>query len=226
MNTQPTKAQKSINSLSFKLVAAILLFLISLGIFSVIADEIVIEKEDWFDSRMFSFLKAHSSPDEIQLFNFFTFFGSSTFLFPAYILFIAFLLYKHRKADAINVGVLCVTGTMLMYGLKVAFARHRPDSPLFKALTTYSFPSGHSFSSFVFFSILSWELWQSKIATVWKWAGTLCFLGFSLLIGISRIVLRYHYASDVIAGFSLALAYVLLYYWVQSKWWKRRAKAS
>jgi undecaprenyl-diphosphatase len=32
------------------------------------------------------------------------------------------------------------------------------------------------------------------------------------LIGISRIVLRYHYASDVIAGFCLALAWLSFLY--------------
>ncbi|MER3470732.1 MAG: hypothetical protein C4330_05215 [Chitinophagaceae bacterium] len=42
-------------------------------------------------------------------------------------------------------------------------------------------------------------------------------LFFSISIGISRIVLRYHYASDVLAGFALGYAWVLFSLWLLNK---------
>jgi undecaprenyl-diphosphatase len=211
-----------LSAISFKVILAALLFMGSFGLFSVIAHEVVLEKEDWFDTRVFSFAHAHSSPFVIQCFQVLTFFGSSLFLVPCYLFLIAFLLYRKRKADAINVLILAATSTLLMYVLKISFARHRPELPLFRQLDSYSFPSGHSLSSFVFFSVLVVEIWKSGIARAWKWGWAIFFFLFTLGIGFSRIVLRYHYASDVLAGFCLGLGYVLLFFalqkWVRKKW--------
>ncbi len=210
-------------NIQINVVIAVLLFIASFGLFSIIANEIVVEKEDWFDSKVFSFLHAHSSPFIIQLFKGITFLGSGPFIIMGYAAMIALLLHKKRKVDAINVGILAITSSLLMYVLKLTFARHRPAMPLFRELDSYSFPSGHSFSSFVFFSLLAWEIVQSKLSMKWKWTLAISCLLVSLLVGISRIVLRYHYASDVLAGFSLGLAYVLLYFWVQNRFKKKQS---
>ncbi|OYX96929.1 MAG: hypothetical protein B7Y76_08400, partial [Sphingobacteriia bacterium 35-40-5] len=180
--------------------------------------EVVTEKEDWFDSRVFAILSNYSTNFSIQLFRGFTFFGSGTFLFPAYTIILAWLFYKHRKTDAIDIALLAITSSLLLHVLKISFARHRPELPLLTDSNTYSFPSGHTLSSFVFLSILVWRLWQSDIDTKWKWTFTIISVLLSLAIGVSRIVLRYHYASDVVAGFSLGVAYVLLFFWLRNIW--------
>lgn len=192
-----------------------LLFIISLGLFSIIAHEIVYEQEDWFDTRVFSFIKTYSSVIVVGFFKFLTFFGSGTFLFPAYIIMVIALVYMGRRADAIQVSILATTSTLIIYTSKLFFARPRPDLPLFDKLDSYSFPSGHSMGSFVFVCILIREVWESAIAIYWKWIISLCLLILTFAIGISRIVLRYHYASDVVGGFCLGLAYVLFYFGVQ-----------
>jgi membrane-associated phospholipid phosphatase len=40
---------------------------------------------------------------------------------------------------------------------------------------------------------------------------------FILLIGFSRVYLRVHYASDVLAGFSLGLVWLVLSLWIMKK---------
>jgi len=216
------KEKTNTSSIRYKIIAAIILFVISLTLFSVIADEVVLENEDWFDSRVFAFFHNHSSPLIIKLFNFFTFFGSLPFLLPAYGILISFLLYQNRKSDALDVGILGLTSGALLFGLKMFFARKRPDSPIFGELNTYSFPSAHTLLSFVFFSVLTWEVWQSNIPTKWKYFLSIVCVLVSLLVGISRIVLRYHYASDVVGALSLGLAYVLLFFGLQK--WLRKNK--
>ena len=207
-------------AISGKLISAILLFIISLFFFSIISHEVVLEKEDWFDKTVFDYLRTYSSPFNIDLFNFFTFFGSSTFLFPAYIILIILLIYKNQKSDAIDVAILGSTSTLLLYILKISFARARPDFPLLRQLSSYSFPSGHTLSSFIFFSVLVVEVWKFEIDKKWKISLTVLFIFLSLTVALSRIVLRYHYASDVLAGLSLGIAYVLLFFWLRKKWRK------
>ena len=85
-------------AISGKIIAALLVFLISLLFFSIISQKVVLQKEDWFDKTVFDYLRLYTSPFNISLFNFFTFFGSSGFLLPAYIILIILLIYKNRKS--------------------------------------------------------------------------------------------------------------------------------
>jgi membrane-associated phospholipid phosphatase len=216
------RIRKRIVHISTNVILAAGLFIILLFVFSLLAHEIVLENEDWFDTNAFNFLKSHSSPAMISIFKFITFFGSTRFVLPAYIILVFILLYKHRKTDAIHVALLGTTSTLLMYGLKRLFARERPELPLFKELTNYSFPSGHALSSFVFSCAIIWLVWKSHLRKAWKIVVATFLVFFSLCIGISRIVLRYHYASDVLAGFCLGFGWVLLYFLLQ-KWIDRRS---
>lgn len=153
----------------------------------------------------------------IEVFGRITFLGSFTFLLPAYFLMIIYLFYIRRKEDAINTSLLALISTLSIHGLKTIYARKRPDLPLLRELSDYSFPSGHSVSAFVFSCVLIWILWKSHFRKGWKIIFTFLLVLAAAGIGISRIVLRYHYASDVVAGFCVALAWVLLYFFIAGK---------
>lgn len=206
-----------IESIPSKIAIAITLFLLPLLFFGLMAHEVAVENEGWLDKWAFNFLTKYSSPAIIQFFNIITFFGSTYFLIPAYIIVIFFLIKNGRKSDAIDVLILGATSTMLMVGLKMAFARERPDMPIIRELDSYSFPSGHALSSFIFYMLLSWEIWKSSQSRNIKILATAFAVLFSISIGMSRIVLRYHYASDVFAGLCLGLAYVILFFWIQTR---------
>ena len=209
--------KKEIGAISAKAVIASVFFLLAVLLFGFLADEVVLENEDLFDSRVFYFFKNHATPDFIRIMKITTFFGSSYFLFPAYILLISWLLLKHKRSEAIDILIIALSSTILMFGLKTYFHRHRPELPLFKALTNYSFPSGHALSSFIFCSVLIFLIHKGGLEKKWKWISSTLLILFSITIGISRIVLRYHYASDVLAGFCLGFAWVLFSLWIQKK---------
>jgi undecaprenyl-diphosphatase len=194
-----------------------LLFLLSILTFGILAHEIVAEKEDWFDSRAFSFLKGYSTPAIIQFFRIITFLGSTWFVFGVYCLTVLLLLAKHRRGEAIDIAIIAISSSLLLFGLKDYFARHRPEAPLFEALTNYSFPSGHALSSFILCFVLILLIRRSAWPKGWKISLSILLLIISILIGISRIVLRYHYASDVIAGFCAGIAWVILCHYVMKK---------
>jgi undecaprenyl-diphosphatase len=193
------------------------LFIVAFVFFGYAAHEAIGENDNAFDEKVFSFFKGHSTAALISLMHVLTFFGNQYFIFPAYVLLITFLFIKGRRTDAINIIIVAVTSTALMFGLKEFYHRHRPDMPLFKAATNYSFPSGHALSSFIFCSVIIYLVWGTGLLKKWKWILSVLLMLFAISIGISRIVLRYHYASDVLAGFYLGVVWAFLALWLERK---------
>ena len=88
--------------------------------------------------------------------------------------------------------------------LKWLVARRRPRGGPF------AFPSGHVFTSVVFFGAVIYLLWTRDVGRPWRLAGTtVCAL---LIVGIalSRMYLRFHWLTDVLGGLSGGAAYLLI----------------
>jgi membrane-associated phospholipid phosphatase len=185
--------------------------------FGYLAHEFVREPDNVFDEKVFSFFNTYTSGGFIAIMHVLTFFGNYYFILPAYIFLITYLFIKHRRTDAINILIVAVTSTLLMFALKEFYHRERPELPLFKAATNYSFPSGHALSSFIFCSVVTYLVWRTNIRKKWKWISSIFLLLFDISIGVSRIVLRYHYASDVLAGFYLGVVWAFLALWLERK---------
>ncbi|MEO6959135.1 MAG: bifunctional DedA family/phosphatase PAP2 family protein [Burkholderiaceae bacterium] len=102
-------------------------------------------------------------------------------------------------------------GALLNELLKHAFQRARPtfDDPLL-TLVSYSFPSGHTVTSTLFYGVLA-ALIISK-TPIWRWRVLTAMGAFALvaLVAFSRIYLGVHYLSDVLAGFAEGIAWLAL----------------
>src|SRR5580765_1917497 len=156
-----------------------LLFIISIFVFGYIAHEIVGENETAFDEKAFHFFAGFSSPRFIMINRILTFFGASYFSISAYIILLTILFLSGRKTDGINIAIIAVTSSALMFGLKEFFHRKRPDLPLIRTLDNFSFPSGHALSSFIFCSVLVYLVWKGGLYTAWKWALSVLLILFS-----------------------------------------------
>jgi membrane-associated phospholipid phosphatase len=212
------KIQKWVGLISLELAVVACLFVAALFFFALIAHEAVYENEDVFDKKIFAFLSSYSNEGFLEVMRFFTFFGSIQFLLPAYILLVLYFFVKKKYRYCIDISIIAISSTGLMFALKELFHRQRPELPLIKSIaTTYSFPSGHALSSFIFCSILIDLVWEGALGRVWKWLFSILLLLFSFIIGISRIVLKMHYATDVIAGFCLGIAWVIISFRVIKK---------
>ncbi len=190
----------------FYFIILVLLSIFFISGFALLAHEVVVEKEDWFDTRVFLFLKDRAGPPLIKFFKQITFFGSTVFIATAFTLITIWLLITKKRKDALAVGFAGIITGLLIEILKRFYERPRPDLPLLKSLSNYSFPSGHSFSAFIFYSMIALIVWRSRWAKKWKILTVFLLIVFILSIGMSRIILRYHYASDVVAGFCLGAA--------------------
>lgn len=113
-------------------------------------------------------------------------------------------------------------GTLLNALLKLWFDRPRPTVvPHLVEVASSSFPSGHSMNSAIVYLTLGAVLARLVQPLSMK----LYILGVALLIsflvGISRVYLGVHYPSDVLAGWSLGLAWAVLW-WLVACWLQRR----
>jgi undecaprenyl-diphosphatase len=186
------------------------LFVIALFVFSFVAHEVVMEREKVFDERVFAFFHRHVSAGMVSAMRIITWSGSHFVLIPAYCVLIAVYLLRGHRQDALDISIIGFSSLLLLLWLKHIFHRARPDLPLFRAVAGYSFPSGHALSIFIFCALLihliRWSRWRPWL----KWSVCIFLFLFSILIGISRIVLRVHYPSDVLAGFCMGFAWVTL----------------
>ena len=200
-------------SLRFLIVAG--LFLLCLFLFLVIADEMVLEKENYLDFVAFKEINKITNTSTTRIMLFITFFGSRYFLLPAYGLLIGWcVLVKKNSRLLMDVAAVGITSTIILFSLKAIFQRHRPLDPLLHTINGYSFPSGHSFSSFTFFGLLIYIMWKFNMNPLVRWAATVFLFLFASAIAISRVYLHVHYASDVIAGFCLCMVWLSLSLWM------------
>ena len=213
--------KKNINLLKLaplELLVAAVLFMASVFAFSFIVHEALFEREDEFDLKVIHYFSAHSWPSLITWMERVTFFGSSTFLLPAYLVLTGFYLFKKNYRYVSDIAVIGISSTAIMFALKKIFHRHRPDMPILKGISGYSFPSGHSLSSFIFATILLYLLWQeSRLPKGWKFILTAIFVLYPIIVGLSRIILNVHYATDVIGGFCLGTAWVIAIFFLMKK---------
>ena len=108
-----------------------------------------------------------------------------------------------------------IANTLIAVGisqaLKHIICRTRPVEIALIEENGYSFPSGHSMVSFAFYGLVIYLVYKSKLNKKLKIL-LITFLALLILnIGLSRIYLGVHYATDVIAGFALGYISLMIF---------------
>lgn len=201
--------------LSIELIIILVLFTLSFFVFVYLARRIFWQKKDEFDFAVFDFMKPLISELRTDTMEFFTFLGTHTFLIPMNFLLIGYFLFiKRHRWYSITVPVVSLGGVSLMFILKNLFGRPRPEDPLLRTVSGLSFPSGHALISVAFYGLLIYLVWHNISNKIVRWILILMLLVLILIIGLSRIYLRVHYASDVLAGFAMGIIWLVLSIWV------------
>jgi len=134
-----------------------------------------------------------------------TLLGSEYFLLPL----AAILVWRWVKRGERQAAYRLVAGSLgaeaVAQLLKALIRRPRPE--VFFGLVpaeTYSFPSGHAFVPAVFFWIVA-----DALAVRARWRAAVAAM--AAVLGFSRVYLGYHYPSDVVAGWALAVVWLSLW---------------
>lgn len=204
--------------LSVEMTIVVCLFAIALVVFVFVVRRVFVLDRHNFDDRVFAYLDKHVSPRNNSIMEFFTFLGTHNFLIPANLLLIAYYLFVRRnKWYSIKVPAIALSSLGLMFLLKHLFDRPRPDIPLLFEAKGLSFPSGHALMSVTFYGLLIYIVFKTYRDRDWKWIVIGLLILLILIIGGSRVYLRVHYASDVIAGYCIGFLWLVFAVWLLNR---------
>lgn len=187
---------------------------IPLAIFTFITFCVINHSTNSFDHFIYSNVASFITPKFTNFMKVVTFFGSGEFLTTAaFVLFILiYVLYKKEKSTfQASMLVLNLTlSAILNTGIKYIIHRDRPNILRLIQIDGLSYPSGHSMISMCFYGLIIYlVITYFKPRAKYIIIPVLALL--ILTIGLSRIYLGVHYASDVLGGFTLGLTWVGLY---------------
>jgi membrane-associated phospholipid phosphatase len=178
-------------------------------VFGALAEEVT-EGDTGLDNRIADELHEHATRPLTEFFEAVTTLGNGIVLAGVAAI-AAYLLARRRYYAEAVLMVLAYGGAqVLSFSLKLAFRRDRPffTDPL-ATVSTYSFPSGHATVSIAVYGALCLVLVRRLTGP----ARVVCVAAAVLLvslIGFSRLYLGVHFLSDVLAGYSVGLAWLAL----------------
>lgn len=203
--------------LSVELLAVFAIFFIAMFAFIKIARMVFLTKNSHFDAKAFKYLGDHVSESNTEIMQGFSLLGAHYFLIPANLLLIAYFLTKKRRWYSLKFPVIALGSLLLMFLLKAVFGRQRPLVPLLDQARGLSFPSGHAMMSFSFYGLLIIMVYNSTLSLPVKSLLISMLATCIVFIGVSRVYLRVHYASDVAAGYTLGLMWLVLSVFILDK---------
>ena len=191
-------------------VAALIGFLVAVGIFGSLADEVHEGDTLQFDKSALIFLREKVATPGLD--SFFTVFTDLGGVLAICLIVTAVVLFMWRKRmfSRAAVLILSVGGVAIAVTvLKLLFARERPsDTGAIVDESTFSFPSGHAMGSMGLAAAIVLLLWPTK----WRIPVLIVGVLYVVLIGFSRLYLGAHYPTDIIAGWLLGAGWVATVY--------------
>lgn len=176
--------------------------------FAAIAEDILEKETRTFDTEILLALKRLHTPVLDQIMIGLTFLGEPKLLLVLSLALGALLLVRHHRSEALTIAFAGVGAVCLNTLLKLLFARARPQ--LWERVVDvrfYSFPSGHSMISMVIYGLLGYFL-MSRYPR-WRWLIATLTVLLVAAIGFSRLYLGVHWPTDVIAGYTAGMVWLI-----------------
>lgn len=166
-----------------------------------------------FDQLFTGLIRGNMGPTLTRFFIFITNLGSplSVGVLTAAIA----LVLRQRKFYAellwLVLGVASVGG-LLNPLIKLFFGRERPTLPHLVVENSLSFPSGHALGTMLLWGTVIMLLPRLIRTHSWRLTAQILLGIWIMLVGITRIYLGVHFPSDVLGGYCLGLAWLLMTY--------------
>jgi membrane-associated phospholipid phosphatase len=192
------------------ILAGLMLSFFSLNMFFELSEDLMEQERFRFDQVIIQYVSNIRTESLTDIMKFITFLGGTTVLTLLLIGSLVWLIVKRKNYwGAIFYIIAVAGGGLLNLGLKHWFGRVRPENSLIVE-QGFSYPSGHSMGSLIFYGFLGYLVIRSQRGRSLKLLLGIGFITLILLIGFSRIYLGVHYPSDVLAGFSAGTVWLLL----------------
>jgi membrane-associated phospholipid phosphatase len=198
--------------------ASLIAVLIVLGF---LAEAIRAQEIFLLDTWANPFLHGIQSPGLDALMNTLTTIGSSWVIPPIFIGTLVVLARQRRYGAGAFLAVATLGGVAIEWTMKLFFARPRPQLAWAHIQPDYSFPSGHTMNSTVFYVALALVIWSIVGRRVGLGAMAIAVL-VTVGVGVSRIYLGYHYVTDVLGGVLAGTAWLMVVgyaFRLRPKWW-------
>lgn len=206
----PARVARLVSILGLELLGGLIALTAGAWVFGLTAEALA-EGDTKVDTRLANWLHEHASSGWTEFFEAVTFLGNVPTL-AVVTLAASVVLWRKRRIDELQLLLLAAIGAeILTVGLKLGFERQRPffSDPL-ATESTYSFPSGHSSVSLAVYGTIGFIAARHGQTRGRQIAALVVAAALVLLIGFSRLYLGVHFLSDVIAGFSIGIAWVAL----------------
>lgn len=165
------------------------------------------------DTKVYSFIAANIMSDGItSVLKVITELGGVAFTVLAGVLIFMFCKKIRWFVTFDLVGV-----TLINQVIKHIVRRPRPNVLRLVEEDGYSFPSGHSMVSMAFYGIIIYLVYKNVTNKYLKWTLITLLSLLILSIGFSRIYVGVHYFTDVVGGFLLGIAYLIIYINIYNK---------
>jgi undecaprenyl-diphosphatase len=127
-------------------------------------------------------------------------------------------LFRRNRFNVLQLALLMLFTGVSMGIAKAFVERARPDTLLWlDPLNTYSFPSGHAALSTALYGYLAVNLYRRIHTKSRKQLAVAACILVIVLVCLSRLVLSYHYLTDVIGGVLLGLFWLSVIYMLPRK---------
>lgn len=190
-----------------QLAIALILFWVPVVVFLKIAGEILERQPIGIDTTLLKWIHSTATPALDAIFLFITNLGNVEYILPITAFLILYLLYKRQRVNAFIVTFGVGGAATANFILKHLFHRDRPA--FWHSLITetgYSFPSGHAMLSSALILCIIAILWNTK----WRIFSIIIGAIIVVLIGYSRLYMGVHYPTDIIAGWSVSAAWIVI----------------
>lgn len=163
-----------------------------------------------FDYSIYNLVVMNMNDNLTNIFNSITFLGSGISIASICVLSLIISFYLKKR----NIGLIiagCVTfNSLFSEFLKMIIQRPRPEILQLATESSYSFPSSHTLASVSLCGILLYFVLKSNLDKNLRIILSAVLILLPILIGISRIYLGVHNASDVLGGVLLAIILLLI----------------
>ncbi len=185
----------------YLIVISLMIVIFSIIMRSSLHDEIII-----FDYNVFAFLRSISTTYLTFIFNVLTNFGD--IYIPIIILVCIFIFIKNKWYFYLLTSGYIFSGFITFLSKYLAL-RPRPIDALITIPKSYSFPSGHTLTSLMFYCLLCYLI-TNKCSNKVKLISFIFATILVCLIAFSRIYLGVHYFSDVFGGYLIGIPCLML----------------